>query len=58
MSTLLPEVAFAVNERPLTHAGGADEPEPMTPHFLVGPQVGERNTAEKGRKVEFVSKRC
>ena len=57
MSILLPEIAFIVNERPLTHAGGADELEPMTPHFLVGLQVGESNTAEKGLNAQFVSKR-
>jgi len=46
MATLLKEVEFIVNERPLTHVGGLDEPQPLTPNLLLGRQIGSDDSTE------------
>ena len=39
LATLLAEVQFIVNERPLTHVRGLDDLPPLTPNMMTGLRV-------------------
>lgn len=57
MATLLAEVECIVNDRPLTHVGGPDEPQPLTPNLLLGRVVGSNSTSEVAFNQEALNNR-
>ena len=47
MQTLLAEVEYLVNNRPITYVGGCDDFAPLTPNLLLGSQVGYSGVEER-----------
>ena len=57
MATVLAEVEFIVNERPLTHVGGIDEALPLTPNMMIGRQSGTDVTVEASLSKDSANRR-
>ena len=58
LATLLAEVQFIVNERPLTHVGGLDDLPPLTPNMMTGLHVKDDGNEEEMADDHLVMNKC
>ena len=57
LRTLLAEIQYVVNDRPLTYVGDDDSLQPLTPNALVGRAVGEESAREEALDVSSMNRR-
>ena len=57
LQTLLAEVEYLVNDRPITYVGRCDDLAPLTPHLLLGSQVGYSGVEERSLNHKLANRR-